>query len=77
MMNAEYYIDALKSGVHLVRATTKKGEERTYIGALPVDAEQRVMGSDIVPILTRSGEWKSFNVACVIEFTRLGAGHGF
>jgi hypothetical protein len=76
-MDTQDYIEALKSGVHLVRATTKKGEERTYIGALPADAEQRIANSDVIPILCRSGEWKSFSVTRVTEFTRLEVGHGF
>lgn len=72
-MDTQDYIEALKGGVHIVRATTKKGDERTYIGALPYDAEQRVAGSDIVPIQLLDGTYKSFDVSRVIEFTRVEA----
>jgi hypothetical protein len=69
-MTPEDYIEALKTGAHIVRATTKKGEMREYVGSLPSDAQQRVPGSDIVPILLEDGTYKSFDISRVIEFTR-------
>lgn len=73
-MLAQDYIDALKEGAHIVRATTKAGDERTYIGSLPADAQQRIEGSSVVPIVLNDGTYKSFDVSRVIEFTRIHEG---
>jgi hypothetical protein len=70
-MTPEDYIEALKTGVHLVRATTKRGELREYIGSLPAGAEQRIAGSSIVPILLSDGTYKSFDVTRVEAFEKV------
>ena len=66
--NIDDYMSALKASRCRVVATTKKGEQREYIGSLPIDAEQRIEGSDVVPIQLEDGTYKSFDVSRVISF---------
>lgn len=62
------YMAALKHGRCRVIALTKKGETREYIGTLPIDACQRIEGSDIVPIMLEDGTYKSFDIGRVVSF---------